>query len=175
MIKRFSRSPIRKKIMAEVPKLALVPFCLAPFPLHKITLTHLLKVLFEDNIREGDLDILQHRWLKVHINDLKLGWLFSLSQERQLLVKAQGLSDVSISGDLNSFLLLAAKKEDPDTLFFQRKLIIQGDTELGLGIKNLMDSLDLSQLPPEPLWLLRSAAEYGILFPAEQSSTKTSC
>jgi predicted lipid carrier protein YhbT len=27
-------------------------------------------------------------------------------------------------------------------LFFQRRLVIEGDTELGLALKNLLDSLD---------------------------------
>ena len=42
---------------------------------------------------------------------------------------------------------LASRQEDQDTLFFQRSLMIEGDTELGLGIKNLLDSLEPEQLP----------------------------
>jgi O2-independent ubiquinone biosynthesis accessory factor UbiT len=160
-----SVSGIKQKLLSEAPKFILSPFLAAPFPFHKAALTFVLKKLFEESISEGDLDILQNRWLKIHISDLNVGWLFSLSSNQRLRVKAHGVSDVSISGDLSSFILLAAKKEDPDTLFFQRKLVIEGDTELGLGIKNLMDSLDLSHLPPEPQWLLRSAAEYSVLFP----------
>ena len=34
------------------------------------------------------------------------------------------------------------REEDPDTLFFNRKLQIEGDTELGLITKNLLDSVD---------------------------------
>ncbi|EXJ09542.1 ubiquinone anaerobic biosynthesis accessory factor UbiT [Nitrincola nitratireducens] len=37
---------------------------------------------------------------------------------------------------------MAKRTEDPDSLFFQRQLSIEGDTELGLGIKNLLDSLE---------------------------------
>jgi predicted lipid carrier protein YhbT len=33
--------------------------------------------------------------------------------------------------------MIAARKQDPDTLFFQRRLVIEGDTELGLYVKNL--------------------------------------
>jgi predicted lipid carrier protein YhbT len=39
------------------------------------------------------------------------------------------------------------REEDPDTLFFNRKLIIEGDTELGLIVKNLLDSVDWSTTP----------------------------
>ena len=42
------------------------------------------------------------------------------------------------------------REEDPDTLFFNRKLHIEGDTELGLITKNLLDSVDW----PLSSWLL---------------------
>ncbi|MGB7997639.1 MAG: SCP2 sterol-binding domain-containing protein, partial [Photobacterium halotolerans] len=51
-----------------------------------------------------------------------------------------------------------ARKVDPDTLFFQRRLTMQGDTELGLAVKNLLDSLDLDSLPKSLHWLLTKAA-----------------
>lgn len=50
--------------------------------------------------------------------------------------------DVRISGDLADFALLASRAEDPDTLFFQRRLAIEGDTATGLHIKNLLDALE---------------------------------
>ena len=45
---------------------------------------------------------------------------------------------------------LAMRKEDPDTLFFSRRLSMQGDTELGLLLKNTLDSLEL----PSDTWRL---------------------
>lgn len=50
--------------------------------------------------------------------------------------------DVSIAGTLEDFMLLATRKEDPDTLFFNRRLCIEGDTETGLYLKNLLDALE---------------------------------
>jgi predicted lipid carrier protein YhbT len=44
------------------------------------------------------------------------------------------------------FLVLAGRQEDPDTLVFQRRLVMQGDTELGLQVKNLLDGLDVESL-----------------------------
>ncbi len=43
-------------------------------------------------------------------------------------------------GDID--LKLLAKKQDPDSLFFQRKLKMSGSTELGLFVKNFLDSFD---------------------------------
>jgi predicted lipid carrier protein YhbT len=37
---------------------------------------------------------------------------------------------------------LVTREEDPDTLFFTRRLKLEGDTELGLLVKNTLDSLE---------------------------------
>ncbi|MDR0528444.1 MAG: SCP2 sterol-binding domain-containing protein [Zoogloeaceae bacterium] len=50
--------------------------------------------------------------------------------------------DVRFHGDLHAYLKLILRQEDPDTLFFNRQLTIEGDTELGLAIKNLLDALE---------------------------------
>ncbi|MNC75747.1 SCP-2 sterol transfer family protein [compost metagenome] len=70
----------------------------------------------------------------------------------------QAEADVSFSGEANDLILIAARKQDPDTLFFQRRLQIEGDTELGLYVKNLMDAIDLDAMPtPLRVGLLRLA------------------
>lgn len=53
-----------------------------------------------------------------------------------------GTYDVRISGSSLDFLRLATRAEDPDTLFFSRRLAIEGDTHTGLHIKNLLDALE---------------------------------
>ncbi|MDR3323341.1 MAG: SCP2 sterol-binding domain-containing protein [Zoogloeaceae bacterium] len=51
-------------------------------------------------------------------------------------------ADVCFRGELHALLKLLTRQEDPDTLFFNRQLSIEGDTELGLAIKNLLDALE---------------------------------
>ena len=53
-----------------------------------------------------------------------------------------GRADVRISGKVEDFWQLATRREDPDTLFFSRRLCIEGDTETGVHVKNLLDALD---------------------------------
>lgn len=53
-------------------------------------------------------------------------------------------SDLTIAADLRDFIALALRQEDPDTLFFARRLAVEGDTELGLTVKNLLDGIDWS-------------------------------
>jgi predicted lipid carrier protein YhbT len=50
--------------------------------------------------------------------------------------------DLAFRANLSAFLQLAARQEDPDTLFFNRALAVEGDTELGLIVKNMLDALE---------------------------------
>jgi predicted lipid carrier protein YhbT len=52
--------------------------------------------------------------------------------------------------------LLATRRVDPDTLFFQRRIRVEGDTELGLGVKNTMDGMDWDDLPAPLRHMLRT-------------------
>ncbi len=54
---------------------------------------------------------------------------------------AFGRADVTIRAEARDYLALALRREDPDTLFFTRRLVIEGDTALGLEIKNALDAL----------------------------------
>ncbi len=41
------------------------------------------------------------------------------------------------------YAALAAREADPDTLFFNRRLMIEGDTEIALLVKNTLDTIDI--------------------------------
>lgn len=68
---------------------------------------------------------------------------------------------VRISAPIEAFWRLASGKEDPDTLFFERVLVLEGDTEFGLLLKNSLEAvgpLHLTALrPPTPAQALQSA------------------
>lgn len=54
--------------------------------------------------------------------------------------------DLKISARARDFMALLAREEDPDTLFFNRRLRMEGDTDLGLLVKNTLDGVDLGDL-----------------------------
>jgi predicted lipid carrier protein YhbT len=56
--------------------------------------------------------------------------------------KGNVVPDLIISASAYDFYLLAMRKEDPDTLFFNRRLVVEGDTELGLIAKNTLDAIE---------------------------------
>jgi predicted lipid carrier protein YhbT len=67
------------------------------------------------------------------------------------LLRPGASADLHLSANLAAFLQLLARQEDPDTLFFHRRLLIEGDTELGLAVKNMLDAIDWSVLARLPL------------------------
>jgi len=119
-----------------------------PFPLQRKVLIKLMQQAFQEPLKDGDFDFLEGKWLKVEISDLQLTWFFSFCPTEGLIASPDELEDATIRGNLKEFLLLASRSEDPDTLFFQRRLMIEGDTEVGLEIKNLMDGVDHDSLSP---------------------------
>jgi predicted lipid carrier protein YhbT len=57
-----------------------------------------------------------------------------------------GEPDLQFTARLSAFLQMVSRQEDPDTLFFNRSLSIEGDTELGLRVKNMLDALEWPRL-----------------------------
>lgn len=55
-----------------------------------------------------------------------------------------------ITAPASSYLRLLRGDDDPDRLFFERALVMEGDTELGLVLKNTLDAIG-------PLWPRRPA------------------
>lgn len=62
------------------------------------------------------------------------------------LFTAPETPDLAFRANLSAFLQLVARQEDPDTLFFNRELSIEGDTELGLVVKNMLDAVEWPKL-----------------------------
>ncbi|MEE1672661.1 SCP2 sterol-binding domain-containing protein [Agarivorans aestuarii] len=145
---------LKQSLVKDMPRLLSLPVKMCPFSLQGKAMEKALALSFAEAIEEGDLDFLEQRWLKLTVSDLAASWYITFDNER-LRVQAQAPQvDVSFSGELNDFVLMMGRKEDPDTLFFQRRLKIEGDTELGLELKNLLDNLDIDDLPAwmsEPL------------------------
>ncbi|MGO4003240.1 MULTISPECIES: SCP2 domain-containing protein [Pseudomonas] len=128
-----------------------------PFVVQRLALQQTLNRCLAEPLRDGEFEVLRGRWLCLRINDLGLSWYITRSRDG-LQIAREAPADVTISGNWREFLLLASRQEDPDTLFFRRRLVIEGDTELGLTLKNLIDSLDPDVLP---VWLWRNLERAG--------------
>jgi predicted lipid carrier protein YhbT len=128
-------------------KVAGLPGRLIPYAAQKPVLSLVLNEAFREPLRQGDMDFLEGAKVRIKVTDLSVDWLIRVDAERFTPIDRERKDDVSISGESRDFLLLATRQADPDTLFFQRRIRIEGDTELGLGVKNTMDSMDWDDLP----------------------------
>ncbi|WP_025129135.1 SCP2 domain-containing protein [Pseudomonas sp. PH1b] len=131
-----------------------------PFSLQRLALEQTLKRCLAEPLADGEFELLRGRWLCLRIVDLDLTWYLTRHRDG-LQIARRARADVTVRGNWREFLLLASREEDPDTLFFRRRLVIEGDTELGLALKNLIDSLDPEVLPPG-LWRALQRAGKGL-------------
>mgnify|MGYP001818364151 FL=1 len=143
--------PIAKTIVG-------IPGRVIPYPLQKRVLSLVLNQAFREPLQHGELDFLDGARVRINVTDLNIDWLISVGSESFTPIERELTEDVRISGESPDFILLATRHADPDTLFFQRRIRIEGDTELGLGVKNTMDSMDWDDLPVPLRRLLQGIA-----------------
>lgn len=84
------------------------------------------------------LQPLRGRIVRLELAGLGIGPQLTLG--RLGLRPAFGKADVTVRASLPDYMAIALRREDPDTLFFSRRLVLEGDTELGLAIKNALDA-----------------------------------
>ena len=67
--------------------------------------------------------------------------------------------DLTIRSTVSGYLALLLRREDADSLFFTRRLVMTGDTDLWLVVKNVLDAIDWDKmkrgLPPPLRVILR--------------------
>lgn len=101
-----------------------------------------LGVLPEDTLSE-----IEGRYFRVTVTDTGMVAEFTYREGafRPVFV-SPGKPDLHFTAKLSAFLQMVSRQEDPDTLFFNRSLDIEGDTELGLRVKNMLDALEWPRL-----------------------------
>jgi len=135
------------------PRMLTLPIAIIPGRVHSTVVVTVLNRVLASALQDGELDYLQGRAVRIHVQDMQLTFCITLQQGRLVASRVKNMPDLSITGTLHAFLLLAARCEDTDTLFFQRRLRMEGDTELGLEVKNFLDGLDV-----DSLWLPRQVS-----------------
>jgi predicted lipid carrier protein YhbT len=120
-----------------------LPLSLIPTGINSTVLANVLNRIFAPELADGELDFLESRIMLVRVEDARLTYRLTLEGNRIKSAANDKPHDLSIEGTIYDFLLLATRREDADTLFFNRRLKLGGDTELGLYVKNFLDSVEL--------------------------------
>ncbi len=130
-----------------------------PRRLHDAVFEHLAAAAMKAPTVTGEFAFLEGRTLGITVTDLGLHWAFGLRGGR--LVVVGDAPEAEVRGTATDLLLLASRSEDADTLFFQRRLVLTGDTDLGLHARNTLDRLEWEQLPLGPRILVHRAAQHA--------------
>lgn len=137
------------------------PLRWVPDRLHAEALSFVLNRVMADALKDGDLDFLDAKTVAIHVSDIDVGLRLRLDRGR-FVAAVTHRADVRFIGDAHTLLLLVTQREDADTLFFQRRLRIEGDTATGVHLKNFLDALGESPLPaPLQRFVERLADQYG--------------
>lgn len=130
-----------------LPALLALPLAWVPGLIHSTVLSTALNTLFAARIREGEFEFLRDRVLAIQVRDAKVEYRFRFTVPTGFVaVRSASKSDLIISGAIYDFLALVTRREDSDTLFFHRRVVMEGDTALGLELKNLLDGMDLEAI-----------------------------
>jgi predicted lipid carrier protein YhbT len=124
-----------------LPHPLLLPLRLIPDAVHTELFTRVFNHLLRGQPLAARLPEIDGKSVCIHIRDAATELHFRIEQGR-LRPATPGRADVRISGKVEDYWQLATRREDPDTLFFSRRLCIEGDTETGVHVKNLLDALD---------------------------------
>jgi len=121
-----------------------------PGGVQRSSLETALTRLFQRPLAAHELDFLDGRVLCVEISDLGWRWPLTVAGGTLCCLPRHAAATTTIRGPARVFAALAMRRSDPDTLFFQRELTIEGDCELGLAGKNFLDSLEWERLWQDP-------------------------
>ncbi|MBV1777342.1 SCP2 sterol-binding domain-containing protein [Burkholderiaceae bacterium DAT-1] len=112
-----------------------------PVVLTTLPLLSALEVARKLNVLTPPEELDGHHF-SILVSDLNLRARFSCMRG-QFVLTAEGMAvDLEITAPAMDFLRLVRGTADADTLFFQRRLKIAGDTDLGLIVKNWLDSVE---------------------------------
>lgn len=91
---------------------------------------------------------LKGKTVSIQVRDAGIRFDVSWRNGRFEACRPCAVPDLAIGAGAADFMLLAQRREDPDTLFFGRRLTMEGDTELGLLVKNTLDAIELPVFDP---------------------------
>ncbi|MBB5215856.1 ubiquinone anaerobic biosynthesis accessory factor UbiT [Parapusillimonas granuli] len=114
-----------------------------------------LNLFLARHLPADTLQALDGEALRIRVRDAGVQFDFTWKGRGFVAARHQAEPALTIAATAHDFLLLMQRKEDPDTLFFSRRLVMEGDTELGLLVKNTLDAIDLPALHPRNLFSRR--------------------
>lgn len=136
------------------------PIKKVPKPIHKQLIKQVLGEALKTAVNEGDFDCLINRKVQITLTDADYRFSLGLDSNKQFQIQldqeVQAQPDTEIKLNSDAVIKILTKTVDPDTLFFQRQLIILGDMDLGHEVKNTLDAIEHESLPKLAQWIINN-------------------
>lgn len=109
-----------------------------------------LNLVLARHLHPDTLAMLENKTLRIQAIDANLYFDY-IWRNNAFRAANHGITtpDLTIKANVWDFYCLLQRNEDPDTLFFSRRLVIEGNTELGLMVKNTLDAIDMEVFSPK--------------------------
>ncbi|HMO49129.1 MAG TPA: SCP2 sterol-binding domain-containing protein [Rubrivivax sp.] len=118
--------PLVRRLPMQPPALALA-----------LALDKLLLPRLPDDARQA----LSGRPVQVAVTDLGLTLTLLLGPRGFVVADTRAAAALRIAADAPAYWRLLRGLDDADRLFFERALVMEGDTEMGLVLKNTLDAI----------------------------------
>lgn len=145
----------------RLPQALALPLRLVPGRMHGVLVARLLGLVFAAQKADGELAFMEGKSIRIRVLDAGIDLGLGAGANGFESRSREHAMDLVIEGTAYDFLRLIAGREDPDTLFFQRRLKMSGDTALGVHLKNFLASVDMDSLPLASL--VRPGLDHGLL------------
>lgn len=133
--------PLHRRLRGFVSRLPVAP----PSLLAARVLDRVLLPRLPDDARQA----LTGRCVELVVTDFGLRVRLRITPDGFASAGEGGEAALRVAATGASYLRLLRGEDDPDRMFFERTLVMEGDTELGLVLKNTLDAIG-------PLWPRRS-------------------
>ncbi|MGY4829080.1 ubiquinone anaerobic biosynthesis accessory factor UbiT [Sphaerotilaceae bacterium SBD11-9] len=129
--------PVHEKLRQRVERLPVAP--------PSLLLALLLDRLLLPRLPADARDALAGHCVELRVTDVGVRMRLQLGRAGFAPAPQSAAPALRIAAPGRSFLRLMRGVDDPDRLFFERALVMEGDTELGLVLKNTLDAIG-------PIW-----------------------
>jgi predicted lipid carrier protein YhbT len=105
-------------------------------------LTSALNLFLRRKLPPELFERLAGREVSIEVSEPRLRVSFRVRGRHFVPVRPGGEPWLKFRASARDFASIAAREEDADTLFFNRRLLVEGDTETALLVKNALDCIE---------------------------------
>lgn len=138
-----AKEGIRERVLETLLKGAVLPLKVMPLWAEAIWVGAFIAVQVEmnPNLKERLIEIDDKVFLFEAKDIGKSFYLHIKDKDIKIIPHMNRVPDCIMRGDIKVLLDIFTGKEDPDTVFFSRKLEINGDTAAAIHLKNILSSV----------------------------------